>query len=184
MYYRYVDGMPTPNGGAPDGPEFSVGDDELAYVFPSDGGLACVALSINVRDYTSMRPRASDEFGSRVARHPFLAPRLDTGSWTGRLFGCGPRPGVMRVPIGPGWALVGDASLVQDPWTGLGMDNAAIHATFLAEALDAVLSGRRTERDAFADYHRRRDDHALPGFRMTCSLGRDLNALRAETTQP
>lgn len=179
MYYRYAEGMPGPNGPR-DGPEFSLGDDELAYVFPSDGGTACVAVSINVGAYEVMRPRARTEFGERLSRHPFLAPRLADVRWSGRLMGCGPRPAVARVPVGPGWALVGDAALVQDPWTGLGMDNAAIHATLLAETLDAVLSGRTPEHDAMADYHRRRDEHALAGFRMTSTLGRDLNSLRSD----
>ncbi len=68
--------------------------------------------------------------------------------------------------------------MYQDPWTGLGMDNAAVHATFLAESIDDALSGRTSEEDAMADYHRRRDEHALADFRMTCTLGRDLNAFR------
>jgi flavin-dependent dehydrogenase len=35
------------------------------------------------------------------------------------------------VPWGPGWALVGDAAMHQDPWSGLGIDMAGVHATFL-----------------------------------------------------
>jgi flavin-dependent dehydrogenase len=117
-------------------------------------------------------------FAECLAAHPFLASRIQAASWVGRLFGCGPRPGVVRVPVGAGWALVGDASLYQDPWTGLGMDNAAIHATFLATALDRFLAGRDCEGDAMGRYHQRRDEHAL-AFRETCDLSRDLNVLRA-----
>jgi flavin-dependent dehydrogenase len=179
MYFRYAAPMAGPHGD-PDGPEFSLGDDELAYVFPSDGATACVAVSVNLRRYAEIRPRAHEAFAERLADHPFLAARIREASWTGRLFGCGPRPALARVPAGPGWALVGDASLYQDPWTGLGMDNAAVHATFLAEALDRFLSGRDNEHDAMVDYHRRRDDHALAAFRETCELGRDLNAVRAQ----
>ena len=178
MYYRYAFGVPGPEGD-PDGAEFSLADDELAYVFPSDGSTACVALSVNLRRFRQMRRDPGRAFSERLAAHPFLAPRIQAGTWAGRLWGCGPRPAVVRVPWGLRWALVGDASLHQDPWTGLGMDNAAVHAVFLAEALDDVLSGRTTEQSAMATYHRRRDEHALRGFRETCELGRDLNALRA-----
>jgi flavin-dependent dehydrogenase len=83
----------------------------------------------------------------------------------------------VRVPAGPGWALVGDASLHQDPWTGNGMDNAGVHATFLAAATDDWLSGRLPEDEAFARYHAQRDEHAMADFRETVELGRDLRQL-------
>lgn len=178
MFYRYGVGIAGPDGN-PDGPEFSLEDDELAYAFPSDGVTACIAVSVNLRRFAAMRLVPERAFDERLAAHPFLAPRIAAGRWTGRLFGCGPRPGTVRTPAGPGWALVGDASMHQDPWTGLGMDNASVHATFLAEALDEILSGRASEALAMAIYHRRRDEHALADFRETCGTGRDLNALRS-----
>lgn len=177
MYYRYANRFEGPHGD-PDGPEFSLADDELAYVFPSDGGTACIAISVNLADYAHIRTDAERAFGARLAAHPFLAERVQRAEWSGRLWACGPRPSVVRVPAGPGWALVGDASMFQDPWTGLGMDNASIHATFLAEAIDNVLSGRTPETSALASYHQRRDAHALKGFRETADLGRDLNSFR------
>ena len=176
MYYRHIEGLEGPDGD-PDGPEFSLGDDELVYVFPSDGGLACVALSLNLDDYSAVRTDADRAFRDRVAGHPFIAGRVENAAWSGRLWACGPRPSVVRVPTGPGWALVGDASLCQDPWTGLGMDNAATHATFLAGAVGDILSGT-DESVAWAGFHRRRDEHAIPGFIETADLARDLNALR------
>ena len=53
-----------------------------------------------------------------------------------------------------------------------------MHATFLAEAVGDVLSGT-DESVAWADFHRRRDEHAISGFLETADLARDLNALRA-----
>ena len=178
MYYRYATGMAGPDGD-PDGPEFSLGDDELAYVFPSDSSTSCIAVSVNLRRFAEMRSRAKAAFEERLATHPFLAPRIEAATWIGRLFGCGPRRGLVRVPVGAGWALVGDASMYQDPWTGLGMDNAAVHATFLAESIDEFLSGRVSEDESMTTYHRRRDEHALADFRETCGLGLNLNACRS-----
>lgn len=177
MYYRYADGLDGPEG-EPDGPEFSLADDELVYVFPSDAGLACVALSLNLADYQRMKTRAEEVFIERIAAHPFLAHRAERATWVGRLWACGPRPAEVRVPTGPGWALVGDASLSLDPWTGEGMDNASTHATFLAEAIDGLLSGREQEPGALGAYHRRRDEHAIPGFRENARLAANLNAFR------
>ena len=57
------------------------------------------------------------------------------------------------------------------------MDNAGVHATFLAEAIDDWLSGRHPEDEAFDGYHVRRDDHAMTDLRETVDLGRDLRQL-------
>ncbi len=179
LYYWYLRGFEGP-GGAPDGPEFSIGDDEMVYVFPSDSGTTCIALSANLRDYARLRTDAVAGFHERVSAHPFVGPRADRATWEGRLRACGPRPVEARVPWGSGWALVGDASMHVDPWTGEGMDNAAVHATFLAEALDDALAGRASETDALADYHRKRDEHALESMHENIRLGRDLNLLREE----
>lgn len=175
MYYRYVRAMPGPQG-PPDGPEFSAGNDDLAYVFPSDDDHACVAVSLNLTDYATARMDADAAFEARIRAHPFIGPRFGAAAHVGRLWGCGPRDAVVRHPVGPGWALVGDASMYQDPWTGNGMDFAATHAGFLAEAIDDVLAGRAREAVAWAAYHRRRDEHGLPGWRETGELGKNLNA--------
>ena len=175
MYYRYLHGMEGPEG-APDGPEFSAGDDDLAYVFPSDDDYACVAISYNLADYAVARTHAEEAFQERIDAHPFIAERAAAATPSGRLWACGPRDAVVRHPVGPGWALVGDASMLQDPWTGNGMDYASTHAGFLAESIDDVLASRSTESAAWETYHRRRDEHGLPGWRETGELGKDLNA--------
>jgi len=177
MYYRYIEGLTGPVGEA-DGPEFSLADDELVYVFPSDAGVACVAVSVALSRYAQMRRHPDIAFAEHVMAHPSIAPRLGAGDWIGRLWGCGPRSSLVRVPAGPGWALVGDASMYQDPWAGLGMDNAAKQAMFLAEAIDDLLASRMSEAEALRTYHQRRDGDQLPGFRETAQLGANLNAFR------
>jgi Dehydrogenases (flavoproteins) len=177
MYYRYVRGFTNPAGDAPDGAEFSLRQDELVYAFPSDGGTTCVALSVNLEEFAVLRRDAERGFHARLEQHPGLAPRLRRCTFEGRLLGCGPKDHLVRVPVGPGWALVGDASLHQDPWTGNGMDNAGVHATFLAEAIDGWLSGRSPEDQAFERYHARRDEFSLADLWETIELGRDLRQL-------
>ena len=177
MYYRYAVGFTNPSGDPPDGAEFSMRGDELLYAFPSDGGTTCVAVSVNLEAFARMRTGAEQGFRERLDAHPGLAARFRRCGFEGRLFGCGPKDHLIRVPAGPGWALVGDASLHQDPWTGNGMDNAGVHAAYLASAIDDALRGRATEDDAFRRYHEARDDHAVHGFRETVELGRDLRQL-------
>ncbi len=176
LYFRYFAGFPPPRAIA-DGPEFSVVGDEMAYVFPSDDGVTCIAVSINLDVFQQFRTDRDTAFEARLARHIGLFDRYRAASPVSAVLGSGPVDAICRQPSGAGWALVGDAGMHQDPWTGLGMDNASMHATFLVDAIDDWLSGRSGEGAAFAEYGRRRDDHALEGFNETARLGRDLSQL-------
>jgi len=174
FYYRYVRDWRGPTGQPPDGAEFHHAPDERAYVFPSDAGLSCVALSLNRDAYTWLRQAPAERFPSRLASYAGLAERLSAARWTGPLLGCGPLPNYVRVPVGRGWALVGDAGLHQDPWSGLGIDQAMVQATLLSEALDTWLAGAADEDDTLARYHRCRDADALPRYERTVTLSRNL----------
>ena len=179
LYYRYVAGFPGPDGDAPDAAEFSLLGDEIAYVFPSDAGLTCVAVSVNLETFGWLRRDLESRWNERIAHHRGLSPRVAAATATGRVGGCGPEHTYVRVPSGPGWALVGDAALHQDPWSGLGMDCAGVHATFLAEAIVEWLRGSADEGSALAGYHARRDAHGLPGYHETTHYAADLRELAA-----
>jgi len=179
LYYRYVHGFGRLHPPM-DAVEFSLAGDELAYIFPSDSELACVAVSINLAAFAESRGAADEHFDRRIASHPGIAGRYAASTKEGRLLGSGPVDSLIRTPSGPGWALVGDAAMNQDPWSGLGMDNAGMHATFLADAITDWLAGRSAEATAFAAYRERRDEHALGGFDFTATVGRDLRALAGD----
>jgi len=175
MYFRYLRDYPTVEV-RPDGPEFSFQGDELVYAFPSDDAVTCLAIFINLSAFDAFRADPAASLDARVAAHPGLADRYAAASPLGRVLGSGPKDAVVRTPVGPGWALVGDACLHQDPWTGLGMDNAAAHARALAESIIGWLGGSVDETAAFAAYRRRRDEVSLDGFAFTAAAGRDLSA--------
>jgi len=174
LYYCYVRNFASPDALPPAGPEFSLLDDEVAYVFPSDAGVTCVAISIHREAFATFRRSVTTSFRERLSRHGALASRFAAAEPVSAVLGSGPEPNYVRVPAGPGWALVGDAGLHQDPWSGQGMDMAGTHAIFLAEALDGWLSGRTFEVEALATYHQRRNRHALDTYRQTVRFGRDL----------
>ena len=89
------------------------------------------------------------------------------------MLGSGPMPDYVRQAAGEGWALVGDAGMHQDPWTGLGMDSAAIAAEALVDTYTA-----RAGATAWADtYERRRDEQLIDGFHETVAGAADLSAL-------
>lgn len=174
LYYRYVSGFLGPGGARPDAAEFSLLGDEFAYIFPSDSGLTCVAVSVNLETFQWLREDFEARYVERIAHHRGLASRVTDAEPQGRLSGCGPQRSFVRVPWGPGWALVGDAALHQDPWSGLGIDMAGVHATFLADAVVDALQEGADERAAFDTYHARRNEHALEPYRETVHFAADL----------
>lgn len=171
MYYGYWTGWTGPDGSAPDGPEFSLAGNEIVYVFPSDAGRACIALSIPVSRQEQAHEDGPGFFRSRLERHAGLWPRFAAAAPTGRLFCAPPEDSVVRAAAGPGWALVGDAGTHQDPWTGFGMDTAARQAEELTKAV--------TEHGAsWADaYAAARDAVTLDRFHMTVEAAPDLSVL-------
>lgn len=171
MYYRYVVGWRAPDGGAAEAPEFSVLGDEIAYVFPSDGATACVALSVSLGEYHVARRDAAAYFEHRLLQHRGLWPRYRASRPWGRLWAAPPEDSVVRTASGPGWALVGDSGLHQDPWSGLGLDTAARSARLLQVAIRST--GHRWP----ATYAAARDDAELARWERTTVAARDLRAL-------
>jgi len=184
FYYRYMRGFASPDGRMAGAAEFWQREDELAYVLPGDAGVTCVALSLNLEDFAWLRLAPQERFHERLEQHVGLAERVRAAEAYGPVLGNGPIPNYVRVPIGCGWALVGDAGLHQDPWSGLGLDMASIHATFLTDALLAWFGQNASESDALASYHRRRNNHALAGYHRTVALARDLRQLKREVSEP
>lgn len=179
IYYAYVRDYAAPGGGAPDGPEFSFRGDEIAYTFPSDAALTCLAISVNLETFRWLKQDFRTRFWEQVGRHEGIAPRLQGTTIAGQLLACGPETNYVRVPVGPGWALVGDAGLHLDPWTGYGMDLASTHATYLAAALLSWFAGETDEAQALDDYHARRNENGLKTYHTTVTLARDLRQVFA-----
>jgi flavin-dependent dehydrogenase len=133
MYFRYGTGW-TGRDHDP-APEFSLVGNELAYAFPCDGGLVCVAVSVPVTAHEAARGDVAGYAMGRLACHPAMAGRLHHVEWSGRVRIGLPADSVLRTAAGPGWALVGDAGTSQDPWAGFGMDTAARQAAAFVECL-------------------------------------------------
>ena len=176
LFYRYVRDFASPAAGY--GPEFSPRGDEMVYVFPSDAGVACVAASINLAVFDEIRYTLNTSFDDVVARHPGVADRYARATPLDKVQGCGPEQAYVRKPVGAGWALVGDASLHQDPWTGRGIDFASTHARALAGALAGALSGE-DEAAALQGYWDQRNED-LDLYKLTTELAKDLTRLTAD----
>ncbi|HEX6659061.1 MAG TPA: NAD(P)/FAD-dependent oxidoreductase, partial [Ilumatobacter sp.] len=155
--------------------EYHLSDRLFAGVFPTNNGEACVWVCSPADDAKAMRRshRTIDAaFDTMVrAAAPELAERLATSatrrSWTRGVIGL---PNHLRQPVGPGWALVGDAGYHRDPITGHGISDAFRDAELLATALDQTLTDDVDEIDALSDYHRERDRQLREIFEITCEL--------------
>jgi flavin-dependent dehydrogenase len=124
-----------------------------AGVIPTNDGLACVFASVPTA-------RFADTFGGDVGRGYFgvlarVAPDLlgapQIRRLATRLRGFAGLPAHLRQPVGPGWALVGDAAYFKDPLTAHGITDALVEAEYLSAAIaesgDAALTRYGVDRD-------------------------------------
>ena len=178
LYYRYIREFASP--GEEIGAEFSLRGDEIAYVFPSDDGFACVAVSSPKSLFSEFRASPSATLDAQMGRHRQIAERYEAGQRDAAVLGTAPEDNYVRVPYGEGWALVGDAGMHQDPWSGRGIDMAAVHGAILADELTPALHGEADLLEALARYRARRDAHGLDAWRETVAKADDLTQLTAQ----
>lgn len=131
-----------------------------AGFIPTNHGLTCV--------FAGHLPERIGRGGAAVLHDvveqasPQLAERLRAARRVSPARTFTGRPGLLRRPWGPGWALVGDAGSWKDPISAHGLTDALRDAEFLAIAATAALGGHAPEAEAFADYERVRDRLTLP----------------------
>jgi 2-polyprenyl-6-methoxyphenol hydroxylase-like FAD-dependent oxidoreductase len=135
---------------------------EVAGAVPTNDGQTCVfAVAAPSRIGRGGLP-VLDEVVHRAA--PALAGRLRDATAPRGVKTFGGIPGFVRVPHGPGWALVGDAGYWKDPISAHGLTDALRDAALLARAIEAVARGELREIEAFTRYHQTRNHLSLPLF--------------------
>lgn len=165
-YYGYFEGLsPLPDATL----EIFFNDDRIAYLFPMQPGMDCLAIEFQPEEFAGLRqsPRATFE---RLYRSlPTMESRLANARLAGQLIGTKGIENYIRTPYGPGWALTGDAGLLMDPSTGLGIGDAIAQSFLLATALSGTLRGDDWD-SAMAGFHRRRDEMLLPLYQLTLAF--------------
>lgn len=177
MYYAYYRGVEPKDGPAA---EFHFLGNHLVYIFPCDDNLTLVAASLPIEEFREFKRNPEGKLMAVIGSMRAAAPRLEKAEREGPVRGTGTIPGYMRVPHGPGWALVGDSAMVMDPWSGQGMDQASTHAVILADQLHAFLSLQSPWEEAMKTYHQARNEFSEKTFRRTCALSRDLRPMTRE----
>jgi len=164
VYYAYYRDTPLPTG---DSTQVWFLDPDMAYAFPTDGGLtllACVPHKNRLAEFK----RDPEAAMAAVFESLPEAPRLDPAKRESKLLGRLDMTNERRRPVSPGLVLVGDAALAADPVWGVGCGWALQSAEWLTQAVgpalgDPVVVDRALKR--YARRHRR----ALAGHDRACS---------------
>lgn len=150
-YGLYYEGPPP--AGAPDGSVWLL-DPEWAAAFPTDDGLtlyACMPTKDKLPAFKRDPAKAVEDF---IAALPDAPPIRDSRA-VSTAIGKVEMPNVARAPIGPGLALVGDASLATDPLWGVGCGWAFQTAEWLADAVAPALRDEESLARGLRRYRRR-----------------------------
>lgn len=174
MYYTYfknLEPLETPTA------EHYFRGDHLFYVFPTDDNLTLIAVTVPISEFDDFRSDTEGSYYSALGSIASLGPRLEGAKQAAPIKGAGNIPSYQHVPYGPGWALVGDAAQVMDPWSGQGIDHASKHAVLLAEALDSWLLGTASWEDAMQKYHHERNEWSHKTYKRTSKFAADLRPM-------
>jgi flavin-dependent dehydrogenase len=164
VYMAYYRDMPLLTGSSP---QLWFLDPDMAYAFPTDGGLtmlACVPHKDRIPEFKADPEGAMARMFERVPDGPRLEPSKRVSKVLGKL----DAPNERRHPAGPGYALVGDAALASDPLWGVGIGWALQSGEWLAEEAGPALEDER-ELDRALKRYARRHRKALAGHDRVCS---------------
>jgi flavin-dependent dehydrogenase len=154
-------------------------DPDVAYAFPTDNGLVCLAVFPH-KDKLAEFKADPEQAMARVFESVTDGPRLDPAKRESNVLGKLEMPNTVRQPVQPGFALVGDAALAADPLWGVGCGWAFQSAEWLAESVGPTLSGSPSDIDAGLERYRRRHKKGLAAhekFTSEYSSGRRFNPM-------
>jgi flavin-dependent dehydrogenase len=168
-YFSYWSGLAEP------GLEYHILKERRAvFAFPTSEGLYAVFIFFPIEEFAQVRADIEGSFRAVFRRMGRIGQLLLEARREERYYGTADLPNFIRVPFGPGWALVGDAGCHKDPYQALGICDALRDAELLADAAHAALSGELPPLDALAGYQERRDRATRPDYEENIELARLL----------
>jgi flavin-dependent dehydrogenase len=174
IYYTYFRGLDTIE---PLIAEHHFIGNSLTYIFPTDGDLTMVAISMPIERFAAFKKEPHKNTMAHLESLPLLAPRLLKAEMVSELYGAGNIPSYQRIPYGPGWALVGDAHQILDPWSGMGIDHAATHADMLADALHRSLTAAADWKTSMHAYHMAIREWSKKTYHRTTTYAADFRPM-------
>ncbi|GAA3727732.1 hypothetical protein GCM10022225_06390 [Plantactinospora mayteni] len=168
-YYAYFSGVVP--AGLPTLEYYWHGID-VVIVAPCDGELHCVCVMPPESEFAGWRQEHRERFDGLLSAIPTLAPRLAGATQVGPVRGTANLESYLRVPGGPGWALVGDAGAAVHPCIGAGIDHAVVSAGLFAAAAHRHLGAGQPWSAVMADYRSARDARIRPTLEAAIRLAR------------
>ena len=154
-------------------------DPDVAYAFPTDSDLVCLAVFPTKDRLPEFKPDPEAGMAAIFENLPD-GPRLDPEKRVSNVLGKLEMPNVVRKPVQPGFALVGDAALAADPLWGVGCGWAFQSAEWLAGSVGPSLSGGPDDVDAGLERYRKRHRAGLAAhekFTSEYSTARRFNPM-------
>jgi len=130
-------------------------DPDVAYAFPTDSDLTCLATFPSKDKLAEFKPDPEQAMARLFETLPD-GPRLDPDKRVSNVIGKIEMPNTVRKPVQPGLALIGDAAIAADPLWGVGCGWALQSAEWLAEAVGPAAAGTPAEIDAALERYRKR----------------------------
>lgn len=154
-YYTYYRDLPM------EGVEGYLHEGLFAVAAPTNDDLTIVAVAWPVDRFDDVRRDVENEFLGALDRIGDIGSRTRAAERVERFVGASDVPNFLRKVQGPGWALIGDAACDKDPAPADGISDAFRAAEYLADALDAALTGT-DEEEAMTRFEQRHAEKALP----------------------
>jgi 2-polyprenyl-6-methoxyphenol hydroxylase-like FAD-dependent oxidoreductase len=150
-FFAYYRGAPTRTG--TDAQLWFLGEN-VAYSFPSDDGLLCLAAAVHDRNLAGFK---ADREGYLRAFYAGLpdAPDLSQAARASDFVGFANTPNIYRWPVLPGLALIGDAAMASDYIWGVGCGWALQSASSLVDHVAPALKAGTDLRPGLRRYARR-----------------------------
>ena len=150
--------------------EFYPRPGRMVYAWRTNDGLTVAGICYPHSDFrAALTDRGTKVLAELDALAPGFGERVRAASRASR-WRTGCASSFSRTPVGPGWALLGDAGLTMDPITAAGITNAFRDAALMAEAVDEGLRGDMDT--ALAGFEERRDALSVPLYHFTCEMAR------------
>jgi 2-polyprenyl-6-methoxyphenol hydroxylase-like FAD-dependent oxidoreductase len=163
-FYGYWDGLPVKGG------EIYSGTGFAASAWPTNDGLTMTYVAGPIADFEAIRRDPTAHLIAALDKAGSLGERARGAVQVGRTRGTSDLPNLVRAGHGPGWALAGDAGLVMDPITGLGIGHGLRDAELLSRAVLNGLGGAGDLPGALARYEKQRNRETKPAFNWTLDV--------------
>jgi 2-polyprenyl-6-methoxyphenol hydroxylase-like FAD-dependent oxidoreductase len=165
-FYAYWDGLPVKGGEIYSAKGYAVG------TWPTNDGLTLTYVAGPISDFNQVRRDPTAHVMATLDKAGSLGERARSAVQVGPTRGTSDLPNVIRAAHGPGWALAGDAGLVMDPITGVGIGHALRDAELLSAAIMSGLGGTSDSSRALAGYEKQRNRETSPALDWTLNLAR------------